>query len=61
MIFVTDKCIVRGYGTNFVEVELDLDAGDVVDANGKDFWKELLDVMDRENIKDYLELREVDE
>jgi hypothetical protein len=60
MIFCVLNCEVRPGGNNYVRVELDLSADDILSAGNKDFWKELLDAMDRENIKGYLDLIERD-
>ena len=55
MNFITGRCTVTGYGNSFVEVDLDIDEGDVKDA--VDIGK-MLDVIGIEVVKDYFDLEE---
>lgn len=55
MIFITDKCDVRPYGTNFLEVELDIDESEALEQCDKG---KILELMDRDFIKKALNLRE---
>ena len=58
MIFVTDKCNVIAFGQNHIRVELDIDEAECLDQCKPE---KLLDLIDRDLIKEYLGLREEDE